>query len=133
MFIASTLNFPETTVLCSFDESEFEKPKILETTPPSISFGPGNKEQSVKVVVSLIIDSDGVVSRFKIIEAPNEAIAQSIIDAIKKWKFEPAKYYDVYVPSRVYIQIDLPYSPDKISLWLEWEKKGRQQFNNSKK
>ena len=144
--IISTLIYPQTTISCSdddklrisdfsfeHDDSLYEYPKILETTPPSVVFDPENEEHSGKVVVRFMLQEDGVVNLFKTIEAPNEFIAQSVIDAIKKWKFEPAKVGDSYVPFHVYIQIDLPYSPDKISLWTQIEENERRRSDNSKK
>ncbi len=57
------------------------------------------------VTVSCLIDEKGNVTEPKVIKATNEAFSEPALEALKKWKFKPAKKDGAAVAIRVNIPV----------------------------
>jgi len=57
------------------------------------------------VTVSCLIDEKGNVTEPKIVKATNDAFAEPAIEALKKWKFKPAKKDGEAIAIRVSIPV----------------------------
>jgi len=64
--------------------------------------GLGTRHQ-VKVVVRVMVATDGTVVDPEIVESGGPAFDAAVLDAVRRWKFRPALRGDVPVPSRIRI------------------------------
>ena len=64
--------------------------------------GLGTRHQ-VKVVVRVMVATDGTVVDPEIVESGGPAFDTAVLDAVRRWKFRPALRGDVPVPSRIRI------------------------------
>jgi len=64
--------------------------------------GLGSRSQ-VKVVVRVMVATDGTVVDPEIVESGGPAFDAAVLDAVRRWKFRPALRGDVPVPSRIRI------------------------------
>jgi TonB family protein len=51
----------------------------------------GKFRLSGKVVVSLVVTSAGLSTNIKVLEGMDNAVNQTVVEAIKQWRFTPAK------------------------------------------
>jgi TonB family protein len=56
-------------------------------------YPPGAREEKVQgvVVLDAVIDSEGFVLDVKILESPDDRLADAAMTAIQQWKFDPAR------------------------------------------
>lgn len=82
-----------------------EPPVPVRTVAPQ--FPPEMRRDGVSglVTVSILIDEKGDVQEPKVEKASNEAFIAPALDALKKWKFKPAKKAGAIVALRVSIPI----------------------------
>jgi TonB family protein len=64
--------------------------KIINRTPMQVPPEAMRKHISGKVVVELILDVDGEIRESKLLEG-DPILGNSVIEAVRKWKFEPTK------------------------------------------
>lgn len=65
------------------------------------------KEEGVqgKVIVKLIVDEKGNVSKTEVVQSVNEELDKAAVDAIKKTKFTPAMKDNKAVKSEIFIPV----------------------------
>lgn len=78
-------------------------PKPIFTPSPNPS-GPIGK--SAKAMIDLIVEPDGSVGRATVNHGVGPILDQVALEAVKKWKFEPAFVAGIPIPMLVTIQID---------------------------
>ena len=66
-------------------------PRALHTPEPDFSEHARKNEIQGTVVLSAIIDSDGSVKAVKVVRPLEPSLDAEAVDAVKKWKFAPAR------------------------------------------
>ncbi|MGB6670755.1 MAG: energy transducer TonB, partial [Candidatus Acidiferrum sp.] len=56
--------------------------------------------------LSLIVTKEGAVESVQVLKGAPFALAEQAVDAVKKWKFKPAKFEGKSVSVRVPVDID---------------------------
>lgn len=82
-----------------------EAPVPVRTVAPKFPADMRRDGTSGVVTVSCLIDEKGNVQEPKIEKASNDAFSQPALDAVRKWKFKPAKKGGEVVALRVSIPI----------------------------
>lgn len=59
------------------------------------------------VMVELSVDPDGTVAKASLQGHPNPEVAQSVLDAVKKWRFQPARLLGVPIAKTIRVRIEL--------------------------
>jgi TonB family protein len=65
-----------------------QQPQALLMTAPS---APAGLTESVRVVVSLIVDSTGRVRQPRILSSPSAEISRNVLEAVPNWRFQPGE------------------------------------------
>jgi periplasmic protein TonB len=82
-----------------------ENPVPVRTVPPEYPTELKKQRVSGLVVVKCTVDVQGNVSDTNIVKSSNELFDQFALDAVKKWKFKPARQDGTAVASQVSIPI----------------------------
>jgi protein TonB len=82
-----------------------EPPVPVRTVAPRFPEEMRRSGSSGLVTVSCLIDEKGNVTEPKIVKASNDAFSQPALEALKKWKFKPAKIDGAAVSIRVNIPV----------------------------
>lgn len=82
-----------------------EPPVPLKTPPPKYPDGKRRDGVSGLVAVSVVIDEKGAVVSSEISKASHKDFEQPSLDAVKNWKFKPAKLAGAAVKVRVTIPL----------------------------
>jgi periplasmic protein TonB len=88
------------------DDSVDEKPVVL-ASPITYPTQARQRKIEGRIVVSLLIGTDGTVKRARILEsAPPELFDRAVLDALPRWRFEPARYKNKNVQVWVTLPLD---------------------------
>jgi TonB family protein len=79
------------------------QPKAIYAPPPE---APRNIPKPEPVTVELLINPDGTVARTSLQGHPNSQAAQSVLDVVGKWKFEPARLLGVPIAKSIVLTIE---------------------------
>ncbi len=82
-----------------------EPPVPVRTVPPVFPDEMRRAGNAGLVTVSCLIDEKGNVTEPKVVKASNDAFSQPALEALKKWKFKPAKKDGTVVAIRVNIPV----------------------------
>jgi protein TonB len=82
-----------------------EPPVPVRTVAPKFPDEMRRSGNSGIVTVSVLIDEKGNVTDPKIVKASNDAFSEPALEALKKWKFKPAKKDGEAVSIRVNIPV----------------------------
>ncbi len=82
-----------------------EPPVPVRTVAPTFPDAMRRNGTSGLVTVSCLIDEKGNVTEPKVVKASNDAFAEPAIEALRKWKFKPAKKDGEAVAIRVSIPV----------------------------
>jgi len=82
-----------------------EPPVPVRTVAPTFPDSMKRDGTSGLVTVSCLIDEKGNVTEPKVVKATNEAFTTPAIEALKKWKFKPAKKDGEAIAIRVNIPV----------------------------
>lgn len=82
-----------------------EPPVPVRTVAPKFPEEMRRAGNSGIVTVSILIDEKGNVTDPKVVKASNDAFSEPAIEALKKWKFKPAKKDGEAVAIRVSIPV----------------------------
>lgn len=93
----------------SMDEVD-QEPRLITQIQPIYPSDMRGKKVEGKVTVVFVVDVEGKVSNPRAEDASHASFAKPAIDAIKKWKFEPAVRAGERVPKKMRIQIRFPVS-----------------------
>ena len=74
-------------------------PKLIYKVDPSRVAGTGT------VLLELVVSSKGLPRDLRVIESVGKALDSSAIEAVKQWRFEPARKNDKPVAVRVTVEI----------------------------
>lgn len=91
--------------IAGFSASDLEPPVPVRTVAPVFPSDMRREGISGLVMVSILIDEKGNVQEPKVEKASNDAFAGPAVDALKKWKFKPAKKAGEVVALRVSVPI----------------------------
>jgi TonB family protein len=97
---------------CSPDNASIGKTQMtIGATPPKPIFAPNpqaphDSPKPQPVVVKLLINPDGSVAEASLQDHPNPDIAQSVLDAVRKWRFEPARLLGIPIANTIQIKIE---------------------------
>lgn len=89
----------------AFAEGQVESPVPVRTVSPAYPYEMRREGVSGMVNVNCMIDEKGDVQDPKVEKATNDKFIQPALDALKKWKFKPAKRDGTVVAIRVNIPI----------------------------
>lgn len=81
-------------------------PKGIYTPNPEYSDKARKKKLNGTVIVTVVINADGTVREAKITRSLEASLDQKAIEAVKKWKFQPATKDGKPVAVRVPIEVD---------------------------
>jgi TonB family protein len=70
------------------------KPTVAQGTSPG-------KGRIANVIASVIVGTDGAVQNAAIIRGLNATLDQKALDAVRQWKFQPARKYGLSVPVKI--------------------------------
>ena len=88
------------------DDSVDEKPVVL-ASPITYPTRARQRKIEGRIVVSLLIGTDGTVKRARILESqPPDTFDQAVLDALPGWRFEPARYKNKNVQVWVTLPLD---------------------------
>jgi len=109
LFVSAALLLGTKTALA--DES-VEPPVPVRTVPPKYPDAMRREGASGVVTVSCTIDEKGNVQDAKVEKASNTAFSEPALDALKKWKFKPARKGGNAVPIHVSFPIQFNMAND---------------------
>ncbi len=79
---------------------EKDGPQIVRADKPEYPFEARRLRKEGRVILEIFLDVDGKLMKVDVKEATDQIFVQSAIDAVKKWKFLPAKRKGLAVASR---------------------------------
>lgn len=88
-----------------FGAEGMEPPVPVRTVAPKFPDEMRRSGSSGLVTINCLIDEKGNVSEPKVIKASNDAFSEPAMEALKKWKFKPAKKDGTAVAIRVNIPV----------------------------
>jgi protein TonB len=88
-----------------FGAEGLEPPVPVRTVAPKFPEEMRRNGSAGLVTVSCLIDEKGNVTEPKVVKSSNEAFSEPAIEALKKWKFKPAKRDGEAVSIRVNIPV----------------------------
>ncbi len=93
--------------LAVFDESSVDEPAkaIYKTNPDYPLISKRLKEQGV-VTVEFLISKTGTVSSPHVVASPSQRLAESVVNAVLKWRFKPAELQKQAVMQRAKVSIN---------------------------
>jgi protein TonB len=78
-----------------FDESAgMTEPEVTHKVNPAFPREALKEKASGLVVLDVVIDSNGAVGEITVVESPNEYLSKAAVDAMRQWKYEPARNKD---------------------------------------
>jgi protein TonB len=86
-------------------QSKTEPPVPVRTVPPEYPAAMRDQRASGVVTVNCLVDEKGNVTDSHVEKSTNEAFEKSALDAVKRWKFKPARQDGAAVPIRVSIPV----------------------------
>ncbi len=86
-------------------QSKTEPPVPVRTVPPEYPAAMRDQKASGVVTVNCLVDEKGNVTESRVEKSTNEAFDQAAIDAVKRWKFKPARQDGNPVQIRVSIPV----------------------------
>ncbi|EDY81512.1 RNA polymerase sigma factor, sigma-70 family [Verrucomicrobiia bacterium DG1235] len=81
------------------------KPRILKGTPPKYPTSHDGTKVAGSVVVEIVLDKNGIPQSFTTLKATHPDFAESALEALKEWKFDPGSIQGLAVNSRVKLPI----------------------------
>jgi len=97
---------------CSSDKASIGKAGMASgaTSPKPIYVpnpqAPHDSPKPQPVMVKLLINPDGSVAEASLQDPPNPDIEQSVLDAVRKWQFEPARLLGVPIAKTIQLRIE---------------------------
>lgn len=86
-------------------DTKTEPPVPVRTVPPEYPAAMRDKKASGVVTVNCLVDEKGNVSESRVEKSTNEAFDQAALEAVKRWKFKPARQDGNPVSIRVSIPV----------------------------
>jgi len=80
-------------------------PRVIKQVPPQHSMAHGVRVTG-KVTIGLVVTSQGVPKDAHVIRGIEEEVDRAALEALKQWRFAPAKKDDKPVAVRVVIEIE---------------------------
>jgi len=78
-------------------------PKAISMPAPQL---PRGTREPQPLVVELLINPDGRLAKTSIQGRPNPSVAQSALDAVRKWKFQPARLLGVPIAMTMHLTVE---------------------------
>lgn len=89
-------------------EESVDTPPVVQRSPLTYPERAKQRQIEGKVVVSILIGSDGTVKKMKILEAaPPGVFEEAVRQSVPSWAFTPAKYQDRNVP--IWATVTVPF------------------------
>lgn len=86
-------------------DTKTEPPVPVRTVPPEYPAEMRTQKASGVVTVNCLVDEKGNVSESRVEKSTNEAFDQAALEAVKRWKFKPARQDGNPVSIRVSIPV----------------------------
>lgn len=67
---------------------------------------PHDKSKNPPVAVELVINPDGSVGQVSLQSSPSPDVAQSVLEAVRKWKFQPATLLGVPIANKIQARVE---------------------------
>lgn len=80
-------------------------PRVIRQVNPAYSPGSRGVRVGGTVTVGLVVTSGGTPRDVRVVQGLDKDIDQSAVDAVKQWRFEPAKKEGKAIAVRITIQI----------------------------
>jgi hypothetical protein len=77
-------------------------PKAIFAPEPQLPHGTPKPQP---VAVEVLINPDGSVAKASLESRPSPDVAQSVLDSVQKWKFQPARLLGVPIADRVHLRV----------------------------
>lgn len=90
--------------------SGFAQPTCLECRPPDYSGVARAAGFSGKVVLSVVVNTDGKAESIYVLQAAPFGLTAKATDAVKHWRFDPARIDHIPVPART--EVEMGFSVD---------------------
>jgi TonB family protein len=89
-----------------FDLSEgITPPKVIHQVSPKPDSGAGGFRITGVVLIGLVVSSQGLPVRVRVVKSVDKEVDQSAMEAVRQWRFEPARKGDKPVAVRLTIEI----------------------------
>lgn len=75
------------------------KPRVISSPAPD--FPPAIQRKGGSITIMLLVDEDGAVRKTSVESSTEPALEKPAMDALKRWKFEPATYQGRKVPAKI--------------------------------
>ena len=99
------LDTPETIPPDRVWGADYEHPRILKKVDPKYPEAARRVEQEGLVTIEFTVDVDGKAVDIKVVKPIGSGFDEAAIEAVKKWRFTPAKRGGEHVPMRVQVPI----------------------------
>ena len=87
-------------------EPGLRRPELVERTEPDYAEEARIAQHQGTVQVEVVVDADGVPRNAKVLQILGLGLDEKALDAVKNWRFRPAKIDGKKVPCRVVLAID---------------------------
>lgn len=93
------------------DNEEFAPPQLLESPPAVYPKGREDEDLHPTIVLLVTINAEGELTDIEVEHGFDEDFDQAAIDAVRRWKFAPARYGEHPIASRVHVAVhfELPH------------------------
>lgn len=93
------------------DNEEFAPPQLLESPPAVYPKGREDEDLHPTIVLLVTINAEGELTDIEVEHGFDEDFDQAAIDAVRRWKFAPARYGEQPIASRVHVAVhfELPH------------------------
>lgn len=90
-------------------------PKLVTRVPPEYPKAAGRSRIAGRVVLSIVIDTEGIVRAENVVQSI-PGLDQAAIDAVRRWRFLPATYAGVPIFSVIYTSVSFQLHEDGMEL-----------------
>jgi protein TonB len=81
-------------------------PKVISTRRAELTEVPGKAQKEGKVVLWIVVQADGTVGDVKVKHSLDKAVDEKAIEAVKQWRFEPARKNGHPVAARMAVNMN---------------------------
>ena len=101
--------FTAEEIAATVDIREIEaKPQPIDQQQPLVT--PELRNQTGRVYVAFLVSETGEVTGLRCVKSTNNRLNSAVMDAVARWKFEPAKVDGTPVPVRVVLPIRVDFT-----------------------
>jgi len=83
-------------------------PRVVSAPAPELSKQTGAAETKGVCILKMIVETDGSTSHIRVLNGLGMSLDEKAIEAVKKWKFQPAMLKGKPVALEVVVEVDFP-------------------------